>query len=211
MTLGQKLKKLRTEKGLTQKELSDQLHITFQTVSKWESDINEPDIASLKHLVEILECSLDDLLNVEVKSKVEDDSDAGFIVSSNATNASNSTAKGNLLTTCPACKKEVSINAEVCPNCGQRLLTRPQSAPHKIVYHYDRASNIIEREHNMKHIGGIIGGIFGIILSLGLFIFSLWALQYSKTEGTIGIVSSILVALACVGLIIWCKYRLDTY
>ena len=35
MTLGQKLKKLRTDKGLTQKDLADQLHVTFQTVSKW--------------------------------------------------------------------------------------------------------------------------------------------------------------------------------
>ena len=43
MTFGQKLKKLRTEKNLTQKDLADQLHVTFQTVSKWESDINEPD------------------------------------------------------------------------------------------------------------------------------------------------------------------------
>ena len=50
MTLGQKLKKLRTEKGLTQKDLADQLHVTFQTVSKWESDTNEPDFSTLKEL-----------------------------------------------------------------------------------------------------------------------------------------------------------------
>ena len=48
MTLGQKLKKLRTDKGLTQKDLADQLHVTFQTVSKWESDINEPAFSTLK-------------------------------------------------------------------------------------------------------------------------------------------------------------------
>ena len=36
MTLGQKLKKLRTDKGLTQKDLAEQLHVTFQTVSKRE-------------------------------------------------------------------------------------------------------------------------------------------------------------------------------
>ena len=63
MTLGQKLKKLRTEKGLTQKALADQLHVTFQTVSKWESGLNEPDIATLKELSKVYDCSIDYLLN----------------------------------------------------------------------------------------------------------------------------------------------------
>ena len=64
MTLGQKLKKLRTEKGLTQKDLSDQLHVTFQTISKWESDTNEPDIATLKELAKFYGCSVDYLINL---------------------------------------------------------------------------------------------------------------------------------------------------
>lgn len=63
MTLGHKLKKLRTEKGLTQKNLADQLHVTFQTVSKWESDINEPDISTLKELAKFFGCSFDYLLS----------------------------------------------------------------------------------------------------------------------------------------------------
>lgn len=71
MTLGQKLKKLRTEKGLTQKDLADQLHVTFQTVSKWESDTNEPDIATLKELAKFFDCSFDYLLSDEEESKEE--------------------------------------------------------------------------------------------------------------------------------------------
>lgn len=50
MTLGQKIKKLRNEKNLTQKELADQIYVTFQTVSKWEKDENEPDVATLREL-----------------------------------------------------------------------------------------------------------------------------------------------------------------
>ena len=71
MTLGQKLKKLRTEKGLTQKTLADQLHVTFQTVSKWESDTNEPDIATLKELAKLFDCSIDYLLNDEEEEPKE--------------------------------------------------------------------------------------------------------------------------------------------
>ena len=63
MTLGQKIKKLRTEKGLTQKDLSEKVNVTFQTVSKWENDENEPDVATLKELAKLFECSMDDLLS----------------------------------------------------------------------------------------------------------------------------------------------------
>ena len=70
MTLGQKLKKLRTDKGLTQKDLADQLHVTFQTVSKWESDINEPDFSTLKELSKILDCSIEYLFSDESEKVV---------------------------------------------------------------------------------------------------------------------------------------------
>lgn len=65
MTFGQKLKKLRTEKNLTQKDLADQLHVTFQTVSKWESDINEPDFSTLKEIAKLLDCSIEYLFSDE--------------------------------------------------------------------------------------------------------------------------------------------------
>lgn len=71
MSLGTKIKKLRTEKNLTQKDLSDQLHVTFQTVSKWEKDENEPDISTLRELAKLFNCSLDFLLseNLEEDNK----------------------------------------------------------------------------------------------------------------------------------------------
>lgn len=75
MTLGQKLKNLRNEKRLTQKDLADQLHVSFQTISKWESDINEPDIATLKELARFYGCSLDYLLNNTNDAPKKDDSD----------------------------------------------------------------------------------------------------------------------------------------
>lgn len=72
MTLGQKLKKLRTEKGLTQKDLADQLHVTFQTVSKWENDENEPDISTLKELAKLYGCSVDYLISEDDEAVEEE-------------------------------------------------------------------------------------------------------------------------------------------
>ena len=67
MTLGQKIKKLRVEKNLTQKDLADRLYVTFQTVSKWENDENEPDVSTLRELAKVFECSLDYLLSEDEK------------------------------------------------------------------------------------------------------------------------------------------------
>ena len=63
MTLGQKLKKLRANQGLTQKDLADELHVTFQTVSKWENDENEPDISTLRELARLYDVSVDYLIS----------------------------------------------------------------------------------------------------------------------------------------------------
>lgn len=70
MTLGQKLKELRSLKGLTQKELADKLHVSFQTVSKWENGENEPDIATLKELATLFNCSVDYLVGSEQEGVV---------------------------------------------------------------------------------------------------------------------------------------------
>lgn len=72
MTLGQKLKELRTKKGLTQKDLADQLHVSFQTISKWESDINEPDLKTLKELSKIYGCSVSYILCDDLAEQNED-------------------------------------------------------------------------------------------------------------------------------------------
>lgn len=63
MTLGQKIKKLRSDNKLTQKELADQLHVSFQTVSKWESDLNEPDLSTIRQIAKLFDCSLEYLIN----------------------------------------------------------------------------------------------------------------------------------------------------
>ena len=41
------IKELREEKGLTQKELANLCHVSFQTISKWENGINYPDITHI--------------------------------------------------------------------------------------------------------------------------------------------------------------------
>ena len=44
MKIGEKIKKLRKKHDITQEQLSEQLGISFQAVSKWENNIALPDI-----------------------------------------------------------------------------------------------------------------------------------------------------------------------
>jgi len=57
-----KLIELRRERGLSQEQLADQLDVSRQSVSKWESDQTMPELSKLITLSEIFEVSLDYLM-----------------------------------------------------------------------------------------------------------------------------------------------------
>lgn len=64
-SIGKIISTLRKEKGMTQKELADKLNITDKAVSKWERDIAFPDTATIPKLAEILEVSVEELMNAK--------------------------------------------------------------------------------------------------------------------------------------------------
>ncbi len=64
------LKKIRTEKKLTQDALAEKLHVTRQAISNWENDKTKPDIESLEMLAEVLEVDIEELIYGEKKSVV---------------------------------------------------------------------------------------------------------------------------------------------
>ncbi len=62
---GKFIRKSRKEKGLTQKQLAEQLHVSDKTVSKWENGAGFPDIKLLEPLAACLEVSLLELMQSE--------------------------------------------------------------------------------------------------------------------------------------------------
>ena len=60
------LKILRKQKGLTQEALAIKLHITRQTISKWEKGLSVPDAEQLVRLAEVLEVPIAQLLGQKV-------------------------------------------------------------------------------------------------------------------------------------------------
>ena len=73
-TIGQTIKNLRKNRGLTQEELAEQLNVTAQAVSKWENGTGLPDISQVVPLSNVF-CVPTDVLfgtqNVNRDEEVE--------------------------------------------------------------------------------------------------------------------------------------------
>ena len=73
-SIGKNIKKWRSEKGITQDQLAEKLHVTRQAVSNWENGKTQPDIETLSVLAECFEISVEELIygkeSQEKESKV---------------------------------------------------------------------------------------------------------------------------------------------
>ena len=53
INIGDRLKRLRLEKGLTQEELAGVFGVSAQAISRWENNTSYPDITLLPQLAEV--------------------------------------------------------------------------------------------------------------------------------------------------------------
>lgn len=62
MTIGKKILDLRTQKELTQKQLSDMCGFSQSALNLWENDKRKPKIESLRKIADVLNVSISDLV-----------------------------------------------------------------------------------------------------------------------------------------------------
>ena len=67
--IGEFLKELRKEKGLTQEQLAEQFNVSRRSVSRWETGKNMPDICLLVEIAEFYDTSIPEIINGERKSE----------------------------------------------------------------------------------------------------------------------------------------------
>lgn len=82
MKIGEKLRDARNQKGLTQEEVADEIHVSRQTISNWENNRSYPDIISVILLSDLYQMSLDVLLKGD-KDMIEHLNKSTDIVNSN--------------------------------------------------------------------------------------------------------------------------------
>ena len=71
--IGKTIKKIRAEKGMTQEQLAERLHVTRQAVSNWEQGKTQPDVETLSAMAEVFEMPVEELIygnTVHKESKV---------------------------------------------------------------------------------------------------------------------------------------------
>ncbi len=69
--IGQNIRRLRTEKQMTQKALADKLFVTAQAVSRWENGEVEPSLSTVTEIARIFNVSADEILGIDTTPQAE--------------------------------------------------------------------------------------------------------------------------------------------
>ena len=80
MTIGEKIYKLRTERNLSQGDLSEILEVSRQSVSKWENGAATPDLDKIIKLSEIFGITIDELVKSEEVSSTPEEKAPEIII-----------------------------------------------------------------------------------------------------------------------------------
>ena len=70
MQIGNKIKRLRLEHGLTQEELADRCELTKGYISQLERDLTSPSIATLKDILDCLGCSIPEFFSEQKPDQI---------------------------------------------------------------------------------------------------------------------------------------------
>lgn len=71
LSIGNKIKALRKQRGITQEQLAESIGISFQAVSKWENGIALPDITLAPALARYFGVSMDELFDFNLRETQE--------------------------------------------------------------------------------------------------------------------------------------------
>lgn len=65
MNIGERINQIRKMAGMTQEELAEKMHVSRQTISKWETGASSPDLENAVSLCTLFQISLEDFVQGE--------------------------------------------------------------------------------------------------------------------------------------------------
>ena len=77
MSFGENLQFYRKRNDITQEQLAEQMSVSRQTISKWESENSYPEMEKLLQLCDMFGCTMDVLLRGNVQESLQEDT-AGY-------------------------------------------------------------------------------------------------------------------------------------
>ena len=83
MKIGEKIRRLRIQNGLTQEELADRCELTKGFISQLERDLTSPSIATLVDILECLGTNLRDFFNDRIQERIVFPANDAFVKEDN--------------------------------------------------------------------------------------------------------------------------------
>ena len=171
MTYGEKITKLRKEKGLTQAELGEKLHVTFQAVSKWERGSSTPDFETVCLLAKFFDVPLS-YFDSSTTEDTEGVTGAGESAEGADADKNKEEAKPAIVGMCTKCGSVIregetdGSSPLVCRVCRKKEEAQKRRAEEAARAREEERRRTIRKRRNR---GLVLGGIItGVILILGL-------------------------------------------
>lgn len=197
MTYGQKITQLRKNANMTQAQLGDALNVSAQAVSKWEHNLAEPDLSTIKKISYIFKISIDDFLDIDHK-----DGNNGENVAEDRPDESGTTEVSEQIVTAVenAVKQNQIAPIGYCVSCGS-IVTKENAgiiAPKvlcKKCYEEKLANNKVLAEKRQKNIDAKVKDVrkkkrksivWGSIVSVILLVFNIMAMVSGELNEYLG-------------------------
>jgi len=136
--VGKLILELRTEKGMTQKELANAMNISDRTISKWERGLGCPDVSLLSELSQALSVNIEKILSGDLTPNEKDRGDMKKI----------------RFYVCPTCGNVLFSTSEADISCcGRRLAMldiRKEGAGHSMVVEEIENDYFVTIDHEMS-------------------------------------------------------------
>ncbi len=113
MAIGNNIKQLRLNRGITQEQLAEKLHISGQAVSKWENHTALPDITSLPIIADFFGVSIDELMDYKLNALTNKERFIKFMIGNGILQLKNSELKDEDISYCYINTEKFVTNAQI--------------------------------------------------------------------------------------------------
>ena len=168
MTLGNLLASKRKMANLTQQQVGDALNVSPQAVSKWENDLAQPDLASLKRLAELYGVPVSQLIDAADEEQTPDAPEPAPEPSVTYIEV----PQKPVLAVCEDCNKPLYEGKDIVRGVAHHGKT---SVPYVICTKCDQKRKKKRAEIEMaeaqkdKKLAIVLGIVFALIVGIGLF------------------------------------------
>lgn len=158
--LGEKIKQLRLENNLTQKELADKVFVTAQAVSRWEKNEVEPSLATLTELAKIFDVQINEFFDENKtpdKQQPQQEKEIVYV------------QPKPVLAVCEQCNTPIYEVKDIVRDYN-KVLCASCVAKNKATKHFKDTSYGIRQRKKSFILSGILSGIIFIALTIFLSI-----------------------------------------